>query len=428
MMRRATFKWGALSQKQFMVLSWWRPESRYCDYNGIIADGSIRSGKTVSMSFSFVVWAMETFDGQKFAMCGKTIESLRRNVITTLKAQLSARNYFVRERRSENLIIITKNGKTNNFYLFGGKDESSQDLIQGITLAGAFFDEVALMPQSFVNQATARCSVDGSKWWFNCNPANPSHYFYTEWIRKCRSKKLMYLHFTMADNLTLTQAIRDRYEAQYTGVFYDRYILGLWVAAEGLIYDMFKKDIHVVDELPKFEGDWYVSSDFGINNPNCFLLWRKESGKDTWVCCREYYYSGRENKKQKTVAQLASDLKDMLDGRMPEDIILDPSATAMKVELQRLGYNVRGADNEVVAGIQDVQSMLHSERLKFHASCKRTIKEFGLYLWDEKKANKGEDAPIKTNDHAMDAVRYFVRTMGFVKWADDDGQYKSLLG
>ena len=170
------FRWKALSQRQKQVLSWWTPQSAYSSYNGIIADGAIRSGKTFAMSFSFVQWAMTCYSGQQFAMCGKTISSFRRNVLGTLKQQLAARSYNVKEHRAENCMTVSKGGRTNEFYFFGGKDESSQDLIQGITLAGAFFDEVALMPQSFVNQATARCSVTGSKFWFNCNPGSPQHW------------------------------------------------------------------------------------------------------------------------------------------------------------------------------------------------------------------------------------------------------------
>lgn len=234
--KAAEFRWGALSTKQKQVLAWWRRGSAFADYNGIIADGAIRSGKTVSMGFSFVEWAMETFNGCNFAICGKTIASLRRNVLKTLMRQLRARGYIVKERRADNMMIVTRGDVANDFYLFGGKDEGSQDLIQGITLAGVFLDEVALMPESFVNQATARCSVEGSKFWFNCNPEGPFHWFYRQWILKCRSRKLVYLHFTMDDNLTLTGEIRKRYWMQYVGVFFQRYIKGLWVAAEGAIY------------------------------------------------------------------------------------------------------------------------------------------------------------------------------------------------
>lgn len=409
------FTWGPLSEKQLKVLTWWRKGSAFADYDGIIADGAIRSGKTVSMEFSYVEWAMETFNGYNFAICGKTIESLRRNVIKTLVRQLRARGYKVRERRSENMLVVSRGERSNDFYLFGGKDESSQDLIQGITLAGAFFDEVALMPESFVNQATARCSVEGSKHWFNCNPGGPAHWFYLKWVLRCRKRRYVYLHFTMDDNLTLSEAIKKRYNAQYTGVFFLRYIKGLWAAADGLIYDMFDKKRHVAVSCPELEGDYYVSCDFGVQNPTAFLLWRKEKRKDRWVCLKEYYYSGREERKQKTVAQYVADLKKWLGDIKPRKVIVDPSATALIVELKQNGFTVLAADNEVGRGISDVSVMLNTDRLLFLSVCKRTIREFGAYIWDAKAAEHGEERPVKANDHAMDAVRYFVRSKRLVK-------------
>lgn len=180
------FHFQPFSRKQRKVLNWWTETSPVKDYDGIIADGAIRSGKTVSMSLSFVLWAMSTFNGQNFAMCGKTIGSFRRNVLFWLKLMLKSRGYRVTDHRADNLVIVSRGSVENNFYIFGGKDERSQDLIQGITLAGVFFDEVALMPESFVNQATGRCSVDSSKYWFNCNPDGPYHWFKLNWIRKVK--------------------------------------------------------------------------------------------------------------------------------------------------------------------------------------------------------------------------------------------------
>lgn len=210
------------------------------------------------MSLSFAMWAMESFDGQNFAMCGKTIGSFRRNVLFWLKLMLKSRGYYVEDHRADNLVIVRRNGKENYFYIFGGKDERSQDLIQGITLAGVFFDEVALMPESFVNQATGRCSVDGSKYWFNCNPDGPYHWFKTDWIDKAEKKKIVYLHFTMNDNLSLSERIKKRYRSMYTGVFYKRYILGLWAVAEGIIYDMFSEEKHVISEPQSYVGRKYL--------------------------------------------------------------------------------------------------------------------------------------------------------------------------
>lgn len=407
------FKWGKLSKRQKTVLAWWNSK-KYKDYEGIICDGAIRSGKTVSMGFSFVSWAMVTFDRMNFGLCGKTIESFRRNVLGTLKTQLRSRGYTVTERKTENLVIVAKGNRANMFYIFGGRDESSQDLIQGITLAGLFCDEVALMPESFVNQATARCSVEGSKFWFNCNPAGPMHWFYRNWILKHKKRKLLYLHFTMVDNLSLSAHIRRRYESQYVGVFYDRYIKGLWVLAEGLIYRAFDKAKHIFDKEPDTEGDYIVSCDFGIQNANVFLLWRKEKGTKRWLCLDENVWSGRDEASEKSVKQLVDGLEEMLKGKKPKWIIIDPSAAALKVELRQRGYKTLNADNDVVNGIEDVITLLIAKQLGFSKKCKGTIREFGLYIWDAKAAERGEDAPVKKNDHCMDAIRYFVKTMRLV--------------
>ena len=222
-----TFKFKPFSKKQKRILTWWNDKSPVKHAQGIIADGAIRSGKTLSMGLSFILWAMETFDGMNFAMCGKTVGSFRRNVWSWLKFALLSLGYKVTEKMTTNMIIISFKGKTNYFYIFSGKDESSQNLIQGITLAGVFFDEVALMPESFVNQATGRCSVTGSKFWFNCNPDSPEHWFKKNWIDKAEEKQLLHLHFILEDNLSLAEEIIARYKSTYFGVFYKRFILGL---------------------------------------------------------------------------------------------------------------------------------------------------------------------------------------------------------
>lgn len=405
------FKFKPFSKKQRKVLNWWCEDSPVKDKDGIIADGAIRSGKTVSMSLSFVMWAMSSFDGENFGMCGKTIGSFRRNVLFWLKLMLRSRGYTVVDHRADNLVMITKGDVTNYFYIFGGKDERSQDLIQGITLAGVFFDEVALMPESFVNQATGRCSVDGSKYWFNCNPDGPYHWFKTEWIDKREEKHLLYLHFTMDDNLSLSEKIKARYRSMYTGVFYRRYILGLWAMAEGIIYDMFDTAKHVISSLADLTNtNYYVSCDYGTQNATVFLLWCKErSGR--WVCCREYYYSGRDEEKQKTDTEYADDLERWLDGIKPVKIVIDPSAASFIAELKKRGYAIKKAKNDVLDGIRFVASLLNQGKIAISDQCQNTIKEFGSYIWDQKASERGEDKPVKQHDHAMDALRYFCYTI-----------------
>lgn len=409
-----TFKFSAFSEKQKKVLTWWCPNSPVKGMDGIIADGAIRSGKTVSMSLSFVMWAMSEFAGQNFAMCGKTIGSFRRNVLFWLKLMLRSRGYSITDHRADNLLVVRKNGVENYFYIFGGKDERSQDLIQGITLAGVFFDEVALMPESFVNQATGRCSVKGSKFWFNCNPDGPYHWFKTNWIDKCTEKHLLYLHFTMDDNLSLAEEIKARYRSMYSGVFFKRYILGKWAVAEGIIYDMFSEGKHVKDIKDFFQmlvnSERYVSCDYGTQNATVFLLWNK--GRDgKWYCIREYYYSGRDKGKQKTDSEYADDLKTWLEGTKIKAIIVDPSAASFIAELRKRGYKVLKAKNDVLDGIRLVGMLLNLEQLIFASSCTETIKEFASYIWDDKALERGEDKPVKQHDHGCDAVRYFVSTI-----------------
>lgn len=405
---KPVFKFKPFSKKQRMVLNWWTPESPVKDADGIIADGAIRAGKTLAMSLSFVLWAMTNFDSESFAMCGKTVGSFRRNVLFWLKIMLYGRGYHCEERRSDNLVIISRGDTENYFYIFGGKDERSQDLIQGITLAGVFLDEVALMPESFVNQATGRCSVDGSTMWFNCNPEYPSHWFKVNWIDKAEEKNLLYLHFTMDDNLSLSERVKERYKRMYTGVWYERFILGLWVLAQGLIYSMYQE---AIGDPPEGDAEKYcLSIDYGTQNAFAAILWGKYG--DVWWAIREYYYSGRDTGVQKTDEEYAEDLdrtfEDILPGQSIETII-DPSAASFITLLRKRNgrYKVIKADNAVLDGIRETATAMKTGKIKVSRLLKAWRKEAEGYVWDE---NEKEDKPVKVNDHAMDSTRYFVKT------------------
>lgn len=408
------FKFKPFSKKQRMVLNWWCDSSPVKESNGIIADGAIRSGKTVCMSLSFIMWAMYKFDGQNFAMCGKTVQSFRRNVWFWLKLMLICRRYKYKEHKTENYIEISKGNKVNYFYIFGGKDEASQDLIQGITLAGLFCDEVALMPESFVNQATGRCSVDGSTWWFNCNPDGPMHWFNQNWVLKSKEKGLLYLHFTMDDNLSLSEKIKQRYRNSYVGVFFKRYILGLWSVAQGAIFDMWTEGNEILEEeLPeniRQYGRRYISIDYGTTNPTVFIDIYDDL--DTIWIANEYYWNSKEKMKQKTDKEYADDLEKFIsDGKKPIFVILDPSAASFKAELRSRGIRVKDADNEVNDGIRMTSTMIGQKKIKMViANCKRGLSDILSYVWDEKAAERGEEKPVKENDHFCDALRYFIKT------------------
>lgn len=361
------------------------------------------------MTDGFVLWSMSRYDGQNFAICGKTIESLRRNVITQMPQWLEGL-FTIVERRSENKLIIMDGRHTNTYYLFGGKDESSYTLVQGITLAGVMFDEVALMPRSFVEQALARCSVAGSKYWFNCNPENPAHWFNVEWIQRAASRHILYLHFTMADNLSLDPQIRERYERTYTGVFYRRYILGLWVKAEGLVYPMFNPDIHIVNtRLPYMSTHrYYVSVDYGTVNPFAAGLWDFDPDARTATMIRELYYKGGSAERVDNEAYYTM-LQQLINGYQIEYIVIDPSAAAMIETIQKYSeYIPVKANNDVINGIQDVTKFMNAGCLYFHNSCTNTFHEFESYSWDDKSV---VDKVIKEDDHSMDQIRYFCRTV-----------------
>ena len=231
------------SEKQLRVLSWWHDRSADCGRDAIICDGAVRSGKTFCMSLSFVIWSFYFRGGTDFALCGKTIRSLRRNMVTPILPLLQSLGFSCEEKLAQNLLLVRYRGRQKRFYLFGGKDEASASLIQGMTLAGVLFDEVALMPRSFVEQALARCSVDGSRFWFNCNPEHPEHWFHTEWIKQAEGKNALYLHFTMDDNPSLSEEVKRRYESLYSGVFYERFVRGKWVAVYGAVYPFMAEDM-----------------------------------------------------------------------------------------------------------------------------------------------------------------------------------------
>lgn len=392
-----------ISPKQHEVLSFIKSN----DY-ALICDGSVRSGKTLIMSVAFVMWAMKNYDRTNFALCGKTVQSVERNVLKPLM-EVEQLPFKMSYKVSTKILTVRCGRKVNWFYLFGGRDESSYMLIQGITLAGTLFDEVALMPRSFVEQALARSvSFANPKYFFNCNPESPAHYFYKGWIEN-QKPNTTHLHFTLEDNPIMSDEMIDRTKAMYSGVFYDRYILGLWVLAEGLIYPMYDNTVETVERpYTKF----YISMDYGILNPTAMILWGLYDG--VWYAVKEYYHSGRETQEQKTDEQYYSELE-KLAGDLPiSRVIVDPSAASfITLVEQKRKFKLWDADNTVIEGIQHVAQCLADKRILINDCCVRTIQEFGAYRWDEKAT---EDRPIKDNDHAMDCTRYFVQTVGV--WRD----------
>ena len=389
-----------ISSKQKKMLAF-----PYSKYDALICDGAVRSGKTSIMMWAFVRWAMENFSGQRFGVCGRTVDSCTKNIIVPFTAMsLAKERYIIRWRRGDKVMEVRRGAVTNYFEVFGGKDEASYTLIQGRTLAGVLLDEVVLMPRSFVEQALTRCSVDGAKLWFSCNPGSPQHWFYTEWIQRHSERNALYLHFEMTDNPGLSERTIERYQTMFAGVFYDRYVRGLWVLAEGLIYDFGESNI--VDDEPD-SGEYYISCDYGTLNPFSAGLWCWDGKTATRI--REYYYSGRDEHHNKTDEEYHAELL-RLAGDLPvRSVIVDPSAASfIEVIKRHKQFNVRKAVNDVIPGIATTARYLRDGTIKVHRSCKDCIREFGLYRWDEKST---EVRPIKENDHAMDDTRYFAMTV-----------------
>lgn len=398
-----------LSEKQKAVLRFAHSE-KYRGYNALICDGAVRSGKTAVMTLSFVHWAMRYFDRAFFAICGKAIGSVERNILLPIRDMVDITAFFnVSYSQTKHILTVSGQGKENYFYIFGGKDEGSASLIQGMTLNGVFFDEVALQPKSFVEQAIARTlSVPQAKLWFNCNPEHPEHWFYKEWILDAdgeNKRKSLHIHFLMQDNPVLSEAQIKKAESLYTGIFKDRFILGRWVAAEGRVYPMFSTEN--ITAKTEFCGEHYISIDYGTINPFSMGLW-VDTG-ETAVRIKEFYYDSKCKGAQKTDEEYYNELLRFAAGYDIKSVIIDPSAASFIQTVKRHNqFKVRKANNNVLDGIRFVCDLLKKRKILINESCKDIIREFSLYCWDEAQ---GKDTVIKEFDHALDEMRYFCATV-----------------
>ena len=415
-----------ISQKQKQIMAF-----PYTNFDALIADGAIRSGKTSFMMLSFVDDAMRRYNNQRFGICGKTVDSTVKNLIVPYIGLAYAKSkYRIQWKRTDKILVVSDGRRENIFEVFGGRDESSFALIQGRTLAGVLIDEVVLQPRSFVEQACARCSVDGSKLWFNCNPASPQHWFYKEWVCQPEKHNAIRLHFLLEDNPSLSQRIIDRYKSMYTGVFYNRYICGEWCVAEGLVYG-FGED-NITDEIPE-HGEYYMSIDYGTQNPFSCGLWCVVGDNATRIA--EYYYCGRNEQTQKTDEEYCDEVERLAKGYKIKRIVVDPSAASFIASLRKRGFYVTKANNDVLDGIRRVSGYLKNGKLKIHRSCGHTVEEFGLYRWDDKS---GEDKVVKENDHCLTGdtvvntifggrkIKDLVGKFGFV-WSYDEKRKKKCI-
>ncbi len=393
------------SAKQQLVMTWWCDRSPYRDREVIICDGAVRSGKTFCLGISFFSWAMRRFNGAQFALCGRTVAAGRRNLLHAVRPILEGLGFQIRERVSQNCLTVCFGGRENTFYLFGGKDEASAALIQGITLAGALLDEVALMPRSFVEQTVARCSAEGAKVWFTCNPEGPEHWFYREWVRKADQRRALRVPFSMTDNPSLSRQVLERYQRSFQGVFYRRFVLGEWAVAEGRVYDFFNETM--VRPVPEGEmEEWRISCDYGTINPTSMGLWGRQG--DIWYRVDEFYYDSRREGRQKTDGEYVADMARLAGGRHVGRVIVDPSAASFLAALREAGWPVEAAENDVISGIRVTADLLRQGKIIICVPCRDAVREFSLYCWDQKALG---DRVVKRFDHAMDEIRYFAMSV-----------------
>ena len=374
----------------------------------MLADGAIRSGKTVAMILSFLLWSLTSFRGGDFIIAGVTGGALRRNVLSPLFRMLETFSIPWEWKRSESRLVIG----TNIYHLFGADKDNAQDKLQGMTACGAYADEVALFPRSCVDQMIGRCSVEGSRIFMNCNPNGAWHFIKTDFIDRAEEIGLYRLHFTMDDNLTLSPAIRESYARSFQGVFYRQYILGEWVSAEGAVYPMWddEANTYLCSSPARYRGmRRFAAVDYGTVNP-CVFLDVRDDGHTFWIA-GEYYWDSSRTQRQKTDAEYAEDLAAFLGGDRNVQVIVDPSAASFKAELRNRGFRVQDARNDVREGIATTAVLIGRRQVMVEKSrCPCLLAEMHSYLWDEKARRRGEERPLKEKDHAMDALRYLCHT------------------
>lgn len=374
-----------------------------------VKSGATRSGKTY-MDYFLIPMRLRAVSGKDGlnVILGNTKTTLQRNIIEPLQNIWGVQ--LVGDIKSDNTVDMF--GET--VHCLGAEKISQVDKLRGSAIKYCYGDEVVTWHEDVFNMLKSRLDKDYSKFDGTCNPENPNH-----WFKKFLESKdvdIYCQHYTIDDNPFLAKSVKDSLKREYAGtVYYDRYILGKWALAEGLVYPFFNEDEHCYDELPDGYYDWYVSVDYGTQNPCAMLLWAVDTYKQTAYLTKEYYYDGRNARRQKTDSDYYEDLLELCEGKETNSIIVDPSAASFKAEIRKHGYfSCRNANNDVLDGIRFAASCLKSGAILIHKDCKNTIEEFKSYSWDSKSTS---DKVIKENDHAMDALRYMAHTvlrrMGF---------------
>ena len=385
------FEWGEFSEKGLHSIA-----NSNARIN--IWEGSVRSSKTTCSLVRWITFVSQAPQGD-LLMAGKTERTLKRNILNPLKDMLGKQFRFVEGKGEASMF-------GRRIMVVGASDERAESKIRGGTFAGTYLDEWTLFPESFTVMLLSRMSVPGAKLFATTNPDNPYHYIKKNYIDNPEIDKAVF-HFELDDNPNLGEEFKDAIKKEYSGLWYKRFIQGLWVMAEGAIYDMFREDVHMV-EVSKDYDDYikiWAAVDYGTSNPCTFGIYGKHKDGKRYKLA-EWYFDSSEAGYQKTDAQYADDFSEFVEGVPIKDVYVDPSAASFKTELERRGFPVVDANNDVLDGIRIVSTELEQGRYFIDKSCKHTAKEFVSYAWDPKAQKRGEDKPIKQNDHAMDCDRY----------------------
>lgn len=377
-----------------------------------ILEGSIRSGKTWTMIPKILALCDYKVDGQRL-MTGVSKNTIYNNVLNDLFSIIGAKNYDY-NRQSGELRLFN-----SEWIVTGAKDEGSEKYIRGMTLGVAYSDETTLMPESFFKMLIGRMSPDGARFYSTTNPDSPFHYLKADYLDNAEMRArgdLKSIKFGLDDNLSLTDAVRERYRRQYKGFFKLRYIDGLWVIAEGAIYrDSWNDGILYAESTRPIglrgQGGYverFIPIDYGTANQTVFLD-VIDDGTTYWVD-NEYVWDSRKESLQKTDKQYADDLEAWIADKRGAQVIVDPSAASFKVEMTQRGIWHCDAVNDVIDGIRTVSSLLSQRKIRIHERCENLCKQIQTYSWDEKAAKRGEEKPVKANDHGPDALRYFAQT------------------
>lgn len=377
-----------------------------------ILHGSVRSGKTWASLVLWCVWIRNMPIDGAYIMVAKTMTSLKRNCLDLLE-RLAGQKHFSYSLSKKEACLFGR-----RIYLESVSDSAAEGKIRGMTLRGAYCDELTLFCEDFFNMLLSRLSEPYARLFGTTNPDNPNHWFKVNFLDRADELDLLVMKFSIDDNTYLEREYVESLKKEYTGVFYRRFILGEWCCAEGLVYPMLDEEKNIVDEPPESQGacEYYISVDYGTMNPCSMGLWRLDGERA--VRLREWYYSGRDTLCQLTDEEYYSRLEALAGDLEIECVVVDPSAASFIATIRRHGrFSVRKADNRVLNGIRITGNLLRSGRLLICRNCTDSIREFGMYSWDSDTA---EDKVVKEFDHAMDDIRYFCATIA-------DRRFKNLV-